>query len=141
MNLFALNYVLMTNRARYLMNPSDERVVGKFYAQQRKVYNLYRFRRVEGLPCDGNWFQSSMRNVCKKDMPEGYDPNKPNQFGSRWRTNFCKRWKISSQKKTNSKSKSVYERIHKVRNYHYYVIYKLGRETHEAEVNHTSYML
>ena len=82
-----------------------------------------------------------MRRICKIDKPDGYDLSQSNQFGDQWKTSFCKRWNISSQKKTNSKSKSVYERIHKVKNYHYYVIYKLGRETHEAEVNHTSYMI
>ena len=69
-----------------------------------------------------------MTRICKEDKPEGYDPEK-NKFGDCWKTKFCKRWRISVQKKTNDKSKSVYERIHKVSNYHYYAIYKAKDES------------
>ena len=56
-------------------------------------------------------------------------------FAMRITGKFCKRFRISVQKKTNNKSKSVYERIHKVQNYHYYVIYMLEKETRETIVN------
>ena len=52
-----------TNRARYCMDPNDERVVGKFWKQQRKVYNMFHGRRFQGLPCNGKWIQSTMRNI------------------------------------------------------------------------------
>ena len=68
-----------------------------------------------------------MIRVCKKDKPEGYDPEE-DKFEDSWKTLFCKRWRISVQKKTNNKAKSVYERIHKVSNYHYYAIYKARTE-------------
>ena len=68
-----------------------------------------------------------MTRICKKDKPEGYDPEE-DKFGTSWKTLFCKRWRISVQKKTNNKAKSVYERIHKVSNYHYYAIYKARTE-------------
>ena len=75
--------------------------------------------------------------ICKKDNPPGYDP-KLNTFGDQWKDNFCRRFHISVQQKTNNKAKSVYERIHKIKNYHYYVIYLLGKEKHTAVVNHFS---
>ena len=64
-----------------------------------------------------------MKRVCEKDKLEGYDL-KVDKFTSRWKGGFCKRWKISVQKKTSNKSRSLLERIHKVKNYHYYTIYK-----------------
>ena len=78
-----------------------------------------------------------MRNICKKDKPPGYDP-KVHKFKNQWKDNFCRRFHISVQQKTNNKAKSVYERIHKIKNYHYYVIYLLGKEKHTAVVNHFS---
>ena len=93
----------------------------------------------QGETCDGKWIKSTMRNICAEDKPEGYDPKK-NKFLDQWLKNFCKRFKISSQKKTNNKNHSVYERAHMVKNYHYYVIYKLGKETHKALRNyHTTF--
>ena len=61
---------------------------------------------------------------------------KKNKFGCKWKNNFCRRWKISLQAKTNNKSKSAYERIHQVMNFHYYAIYVLGKETHLPVKNH-----
>ena len=74
------------------------RLLGKYHAQQRQVYNLYRYRRSKGDPCDHDWFGSTMTRICKEDKPEGYDPEK-NKFGDCWKTKFCKRWRISVQKK------------------------------------------
>ena len=68
-----------------------------------------------------------MKLICNKDKPAGYDPKK-DKFLQQWKTNFCQRWKISVQRQTNEKSKSVLERIHLVKNYHWYTIYKLGKE-------------
>ena len=68
-----------------------------------------------------------MRIIYKEDKPAGYDPEKCT-FSDNWKVKFCKRWRISVQKKTNNKSKSVYERIHKVSNYHWYAIYKAATE-------------
>ena len=39
-----------------------------------------------------------MTRICKKDKPEGYDPEE-DKFGNSWKTLFCKRWRISVQKK------------------------------------------
>ncbi len=109
------------------MNLNDERLLGKFWPQQRKVYNLYRYRRAQGDEIDSNWFKDTMDRICKKDIPEGYDP-KVNKFRNHWKDNFCHRWKISFQVKTNKKAKSIHERIHLIKNYHYYVIYLLGKK-------------
>ena len=39
-----------------------------------------------------------MNRIFKKDKPEGCDPEE-DIFGDSWKTKFCKRWKISTQKK------------------------------------------
>ena len=109
------------------MDPNDQRLIGKFFAQQQKVYNMYTYRRDKGQPCDGMWFKIEMKRICDNDMLEGYDP-KVDKFSNNWKAKFMKRWKISVQKKTNNKSQSVLERIHKVKNYHYYTIYKAAVE-------------
>ena len=68
-----------------------------------------------------------------------YDPKK-NKFLNAWLKIFCKRFQISSQKQTNNKNHSVYERIHQVKNYHYYVVYKLRKESHKARMDfHTTF--
>ena len=105
------------------MKANDQRLIGKCFTQQQKVYNMYRYRRDNGQPCDSMWFKIEMKRICEKDKPEGYDP-KVDKFTDKWKAQFIKRWKISVQKKTNNKSKSVLERIHQVKNYHYYTIYK-----------------
>ena len=109
------------------MSANDQRLIGKFFPQQQKVYNMYIYRRNNGQACDEMWFMVEMKRICDKDKPQGYDPTK-HKFTSKWKAGFIKRWKISVQKKTNNKSKSVLERIHKVRNYHYYTIYKAAVE-------------
>ena len=109
------------------MSEDDIRVTGKFYDQQRKVYRKYQYLRGEGVPIDNDWFGNEMTLICDRDMPPGYDPEK-NKFMQRWKTNFCKRWRISVQKRTNRKNKDVHERIHLVKNYHYYTVYILGTE-------------
>ena len=52
------------------------------------------------------------------------------QFGGRhkfkdaWVRRFCRRWNISLRKKSNAKCKSVFERLHQVKNYDWWLIYK-----------------
>ena len=115
------------NRSRYCMNPNDTRNVGKYYKQQRKVYNLYRYMRAKGDPIDSKWFQDTMILTCEKDKPEGYDPTK-DKFGNKWKHNFCRRWEISFQRRTNKKCHSIFERLHMIKNYQFYTIYLLGNK-------------
>ena len=45
-----------------------------------------------------------------------------------WTKNFCKRYGISMQKKTNNKSKSIEERLPKIKNFYWYVQYQMALE-------------
>ena len=58
----------------------------------------------------------------------GKDPE--NKFKARdmWLHNFTKRQAISKKRKTNEKSQSVEERLPKVKNLHWYTIYKMATE-------------
>ena len=57
-----------------------------------------------------------MNLLCKEHLPPKYDPD-IHKFGTAWVRRFCKRWQISLRKKNNSKCKSVFERLHQVKNY------------------------
>ena len=47
---------------------------------------------------------------------------------------------IAKEDQQQAPSDSVYERIHRVQNYHYYIIYKLGKEKHQARMDyHTTF--
>ena len=109
---------------------------GLFPKMQQKVLVKYRLRRAVGKRCPRKWFQSHMRNYCKMYQPVHvfqngktvkYDPEK-HKFGDQWANTFFKRHKISSQRATNKKPKSIFERLHKVKNYHYYSIYLCALE-------------
>ena len=43
-------------------------------------------------------FHQLRLELAKKDKPQGYDPGE-DVFGDSWKTKFCKRWRISVQKK------------------------------------------
>ena len=68
-----------------------------------------------------------MRQRCMEDMPPGFDPNK-DKFSPVWCKKFMKRKELSVRKKTNFKAKSVWERLHKIHNYHHFTVYRMGNE-------------
>ena len=45
-----------------------------------------------------------------------------------WSYKFRKRYGITRQRKTNKKSKSIEERLHLVKNFHWWTIYKMAKE-------------
>ena len=51
------------------------------------------------------------------------NPNKYT-FKKGWVRRFCKRHNLSVQRRKNKKKKSVYERLHIISNYHWWVIYQ-----------------
>ena len=65
----------------------------------------------------------SSKFICNKHKPPKYDPNR-HKFKDAWVRRFCRRWNISLRKKSNAKCKSVFERLHQVKNYDWWLIYK-----------------
>merc|ERR1712154_125377 len=51
-----------------------------------------------------------------------YDESR-HKFGLGWTYRFCKRWDLTSQRKTKQNKMSMWRKYHKVVNYLYWVIY------------------
>ena len=102
-----------------------KRKLGKFDNQEKKLFREFKIRRAKGLVVDGEWFRSKMKMLVK----EGDDPNKDNfKASNKWIGGFNKRFGITLQRKTNSKSKSLTERLPKIKNFHWYAIYQMALE-------------
>ena len=71
--------------------------------------------------CSGRheYFYSLIEN------PRGYDPAK-HKFGWGWCQRYCKRWSISRRRRTNTKKKDLFERLHLIRNYHWWIVYQFA---------------
>ena len=66
-----------------------------------------------------------MKFHCNTDKPSGYDPEK-NKFKKKWCYNFLDRKGLSIRRKTNKKKQSVFEKLHKIKNYLHYIVYELA---------------
>ena len=66
-----------------------------------------------------------MTRICKKKTNQKNMPLKKTSLEILGSPNFASVGELAFRKKTNDKARSVYERIHKVSNYHYYDIYSL----------------
>jgi len=66
-----------------------------------------------------------MTHHCKIDNPATYDPLK-NKFGCHWVNLYMFRHHLSIRRKTNKKKTSVFQRLHKIKNYHYFCVYMLA---------------
>ncbi len=108
-----------------IQKEDDVRKTGKFPAQQGKTYNAILRRRYAGKPVSTNWIRDKMSEYCDSEKPNGYDPQK-DKFKQHWDTNFMKRKHLSVRVSTNKKTKSIWERLHKVHNFHHYCVYDLA---------------
>ena len=98
---------------------------GLFEEEQDELLSRYSERRRNGNKITYAWLKSHMRQICAEKQPEGYD-EETCVFSNMWVRSFCKRHGISLQRKTNSKSKSIFERLHLIKNYHQWLIYEIG---------------
>ena len=89
--------------------------------EESKLHKMYKARRQRGMPVDGEWLQSRMRQMVKQKNPEF-------KAGNQWLSMFCKRKGISMQVKTHRKSKSVAERLPRIKRFHWYAIYQMATE-------------
>ena len=91
--------------------------------QEEELYGLYRLRRAKGLPVDGEYFSRKMVILVKRD-----NPSSTFKGSNKWISKFTDRFGISLQAKTNKKSKSIQERLPKVRNFHWWSVYQMALE-------------
>ena len=66
-----------------------------------------------------------MKYHCNKDKPAGYDPQK-HKFLKHWCYNFLDRKGLSIRRKTNKKKVSIFEKLHKIKNYHHFTVFELA---------------
>ena len=132
------NYIPLSDMKRWRNNYSDwcdltvrqqkkvfvnpKKGKGKFHDQEKKVYATYKKWRSEGLVVTKKRIRTWMKAQCDQDKPLGYDPEKKH-FGKSFGIRFCNRWRISSQRRTKRKTSDVFQRMHKIKNYHYWLIY------------------
>lgn len=77
----------------------------RFFEAEVELYDRFLHRRkVKGLYVDGLWLKQNMKKILRTFRPWGYSTFKASQ-GWLWR--FCRRWKISSQAKTDGKTESA----------------------------------
>ena len=72
------------------------------------------------------------KQILRKDDTQ--DPVLIDKISKRWLTRFMKDKRISLQRKTNRKGKSVYQRLHQISNYHHFVIYKMANPEYDYPV-------
>ena len=106
-------------RSRYLAKKKRN---GKFFEQQKELFRRFCARRQRGVKVSYMWLRVKMKFICRTQAPRGYDEQK-HKFTNKWVRAFCKRWGISSQRKTNKKSKCPFEKLHLNSNFLCYIIY------------------
>ena len=99
--------------------------LGTFPKAQKELKKRFDERRGNGNKVTYSWLKATMQHICQEINPPGYDPDK-HVFGNHWCKLFCKRHRISLQRATNTKAKHILEKIHLIKNYHYFTIYKFG---------------
>jgi len=109
----------------FIQKEDDYRKIGKFPKQQEKTLDDILDRRFEGKAVSTKWIRLPMKMHCEKDKPKGYDKTK-NKFTQSWVKGYMKRKNLSIRRKTNRKKTTIWEKIHKIENYHWFVIYKMA---------------
>ena len=101
---------------------SNQKGKGIFHPQEKKVHKTYMEWRAQGYLVTKKRLGLWMKFTVKEDNPPHYKPCF-HTFGPGWQKRFCSRWRISLQRKTKRKTTDVFRRLHKIKNYHYWLIY------------------
>ena len=67
----------------------------KIFEQQKAVFKNFNARRQRGGKVTYAWLRNTLKILCKKAKPDGFDENK-HKSTDRWCRAYCKRWRISS---------------------------------------------
>ena len=102
----------------------DVRLTGKFPVQQAKVLEDFIEARFHGRAVSRKFLRRSMKKHCNEDMPQGYDPAK-DKFTNQWCRKFMKRHGLSMRKRTNKKKECIWKRMHKIKNFHHFTVFRL----------------
>lgn len=91
-----------------------------FPVQREKLYQEILSRREGGLVVDCKFIQTRFKQIVHTDKPPGWKKVKASPA---WRDQFLKQYELTSQVKTNKKSKSIAERLPAVKRFHQYTVY------------------
>ena len=90
-----------------------------------KLNKLFTERRANKHRVTGRWLKATMKHIMRKDFK---DMDLKKMFKDRWLRAFCRRFRISWQKRTNQKNKGVLERMNTAKRYHWWIVYQMGTE-------------
>jgi len=118
-------------RTRSNVNDTPEQASnkGENSHEEQVLYDEIIQKRTSGSKVSRKWIVLRMKQLLK--IP----PADKTRVTTGWLKGFLKRKKLSNQKIRNNKRHTVYQRIHKVFNYHWYVVYKAQDELPEDPRN------
>jgi hypothetical protein len=104
------------NKVRYDFLNVDKTQKAKYVFEEKELFDRFIFRRkVTGRPVDKFWLSMTMLSILQETQPMGWE-----QFGASngWCWNFCRRYNITSQCKTDGKSEPRVMREPRIREQH-----------------------
>ena len=102
--------------------------VGLFPLAEIMVFGRFLYRRQQQrLPVHRDWLQQEMLSVLARSNPGNAAPVLIDNFvaSEGWASNFCRRFGISSQCRTNKHVLSITERLPEIREFHQFLMYDL----------------
>jgi len=94
-----------------------------FGGQEDLLYLAFFTRRaVEGLPASDQWLKDTMDKILVTEQPEHWQ-----KFcaSNGWVAGFKRRYRISLLCQTNKKQTSIWEKLPKIKKFHYWLLKKL----------------
>ena len=97
-----------------------------FHAAEEKLEAEILERRIVGDRVSGRWMRARMKELAVECANTEEKRIKAAEFKTSpiWLDSFARRWGLSWHKRTNKKCKSAIKRSLKVRNFHWFAIYK-----------------
>ena len=117
------NILLSNQQKRQFCRTRYNKGKGAYPTDETLLFEKFSRRRADKYRVTGPWLKAQMKHLVKKSHPQVDISNK---FGNRWLRDWCRRFDVTYQKKTNSKSKSIMARIHQIKNYDFWQIYKMA---------------
>ncbi len=102
-------------KARKHSEALDQQRRAKFPEQERKLFEMFRERRMKGLQVSRTWLRSKMKQLVEADKPKEWEKFAASDV---WNSKFRKRYSISSRQRTNKKPRSAKERMPMIQKFH-----------------------
>ena len=102
--------------------------VGAFPLAETLLYGRFIYTRHALRQRVGHaWLQENMRDLVKRVNPDERTPEQMSRFNAEngWVSGYCKRWKISSQARTNKHQVPLEKRLPGIIKFHRFLIYDM----------------